>query len=380
MSEKPDYYELLDVPRDADAATIKKAFRKKAMETHPDRNPAPEAEEAFKRVNEAYATLSDPDNRAHYDRYGHGGPSRDPFSGGGMNPEDLRDVFGGDVFEQLFGSFFRHATRSGAAHGRDIVLDVELTLEEVAHGGERTVQFRRPGPCRSCDGTGAEVGSAPQACERCGGAGRVRVQRGYIAMVQTCPSCRGEGKTISTPCKSCRGSGLAEEQVSLTAPLPAGLADGHKLRLEGEGARGRRGGLAGDLYLRISVTPHPFFERDGSDLICEVPLGFPQVALGAQIEVPTLEGKVQMKVPAGTQSGQVLRLKGKGLPRVEGRGRGDQMVRLQVETPVELTARQRELLEEFERICAERAEREGGALHTEPKRRSFLDKLKSLFE
>lgn len=380
MAEKPDYYTLLDVPRDADAAALKKAFRKRAMEVHPDRNQSPGAEDQFKLVNEAYAVLSNPESRARYDQFGHEGPGRvDPFSGGagGINPDDLRDMFGGDLFEQFFGGFFRNATRSGARHGRDITVDLELSLEDVAKGGEKTVEFRRPGPCTTCSGSGARPGSAPQTCGTCGGAGRVRVQHGFIAMVQGCPHCGGQGKVVTDPCGSCRGSGLTEEQVTIKAPLPAGLETGHKLRLDGEGAHGKQGGLPGDLYLRIKVKEHPFFTRKDADLVCEVPISFVQAALGASVEVPTLEGKAQVKVPAGTQSGKTLRLRNRGLPLVGTRGHGDQLVRLQVETPVHLTSRQKELLEEFERIAA--AER-GDGEHAEPRRRSFLDKLKAVFE
>lgn len=383
MAEKPDYYTLLGVPRDADAAALKKAFRARAMEVHPDRNSAPDAEAQFKQVNEAYAVLSDPEKRARYDQYGHEGPGRvDPFSGGGINPDDLRDMFGGDLFEQFFGGFFRNATRAGARHGRDITVDVRLSLEDVAKGGEKTVEYRRPGPCALCSGSGARAGTMPQACRTCGGAGRVRVQAGFIAMVQGCPECAGQGKVVVDPCGACRGSGLTEEVVTIKAPLPPGLETGHKLRLDGEGAHGRQGGLPGDLYLRVEVAEHPFFNRKEADLICEVPISIAQAALGASVEVPTLEGKAQVKIPAGTQSGKTMRLKGRGLPRVGGRGQGDQLVRLQVETPVKLTARQKELLEEFERIAraAHATEHGDEGDHGEPRRKSFLDKLKAMFD
>ncbi|MCA9543833.1 MAG: molecular chaperone DnaJ [Myxococcales bacterium] len=378
MAEKLDYYELLGVPRDVDAAELKKAFRQLALQYHPDRNDAPDAEEKFKQINEAYAVLSDPQKRAHYDRFGHEGPAAggNPFAGG-INPDDLRDIFGGDLFGELFGSFFggMGATRRGARHGRDIVVDLTLSLNEVALGGDRKVSFTRPGRCKPCDGSGAAPGSRPVTCSTCGGAGKVRVAHGFIQMVQGCPDCGGRGQSIGTPCGDCRGSGLATEEVSITLPVPPGVATGHKLRLDGEGGHGRNGGHPGDLYVRIQVTDDPFFVREGDDLVCEVPVSFPQVALGASIEVPTLEGKAQVKVPAGTQSGKVLRLRGKGLPKVRGGGRGDQLIRLQVETPSRLSARQRELLEELEQI---EADEKGESV--QPRRKGFLDRLKEWFD
>lgn len=376
MADKPDYYEVLEVGRDADADALKKAYRKQALRYHPDRNPDdPAAEERFKQVNEAYAVLSDPDKRRMYDQYGHeapGGFGGNPFQGG-INPDDLRDMFGGDLFEQLFGAFFR---RSPVRHGRDVQVELEVTLEQVAAGGETELSFERHGQCKTCDGGGSRPGSRPAKCSTCGGLGQVRVARGFLSMVQACPTCRGDGFEITDPCASCNGRGTVAEQVTLTLPIPPGIATGHKLRLDGEGHAGRQGGMGGDLYVVVSVAEHPFFEREGDDLVCEVPISFPQAALGGSIEVPTLGGKARVKVPAGTQSGKTLRLRGKGLPTVRGRGTGDQLVRLHVETPSRLTDRQVELLEEFERISADEAGREP----PEPRRKSFLDKLKELFD
>lgn len=375
MAEKRDYYELLEVPRDADAATLKKAFRKLAIQYHPDRNDAPEAEEQFKEINEAYAVLSDASKRAQYDRFGHAsanmGAGGAPFSGGGFDPGMFRDVFG-DRFEEMFGAFFSQRTQGGARHGQDIETELELTLEEVAEGGNRSVHFLRSADCEHCDGSGARPGSQVQACATCGGQGRVRVARGFIQMVQTCPHCRGEGETITDPCPKCRGRKRVKEKVSFDIMVPPGVTEGNKLRVDHKGEPGLKGGLPGDLYVRIAVADHPFFERDGDNLVCEVPISFPQAALGATIKVPTLSGTARVKVPAGTQSGKTLRLRGKGLPVVQSRRMGDQMVRLQVETPTRLTDEQRSLLEQFEVLS-------GGSELTEPRRRSFLDKLKELF-
>lgn len=361
-SEKRDYYEVLGVERDADAATLKKAFRKQAIKFHPDRNDAPEAEDKFKEINEAYAVLSDGEKRARYDRFGHDAPGASPFGGGGFNPHD--------IFEQIFGAF--GGSRRGARHGNDVRMGLVVTLDEVAKGAEKKVTFRRPCPCSNCNGTGAHPDHPPVSCRTCGGVGRVRINS-FLPLVQACPACNGAGKTITKACPKCH-SGLVEEEVTLTVPVPAGVASGLTLRMDGEGGHGKAGGLPGDLYLDIEVEAHPFFSRNGDDLICEVPISFPQAAMGASITVPTLDGKARVKVPAGTQSGKTLRLRGKGLPPIQGRGVGDQLVRLQIETPQKLTSRQKDLLEEFEKISDE--VEEGG----QPKRRSFLDAIKDLFD
>ena len=369
---KPDYYEVLGVPRDADADALKKAFRKQAVQYHPDRNDAPDAEERFKLVNEAYSILSDPEKRRRYDRFGHdapGGLGGDPFQGG-FDPGGLRDIFGGDLFEELFGGFFRRG--AGRRHGRDVNVDLELTLEEVTQGASRTVTYQRRSPCQGCQGTGARDGTALQACQTCAGMGQVRVNRGFINLLQTCPTCEGQGREVVDPCGRCQGKGTVREEVRIDVPVPAGEATGHKLRLDGDGEVGRRGGEPGDLYVHLHITEHPFFERQDADLLCEVPVSFPQAALGARVEVPTLDGKVRVRVPAGTESGKVLRLRGKGLPRLRGHGKGDQLVRIQIETPSDLTTHQRELLEALELTL----EDEGGS----PRRRTFLDKLRELFD
>ena len=374
MADKADYYDLLGVAKDADAAALKRAFREKAIKYHPDRNDAPDAEEQFKAVNEAYAVLSDPDKRAHYDRFGHDAPGLSggsPF-GGGFDG-NLRDIFGGDLFEQLFGGFMRGGN---ARHGQDIEVKLSLTLIEASEGGEKAVEFRRRETCQICGGSGAEPGTRPIKCPTCGGMGRVRIQRGFIVMPQACPECNGRGKIFPSPCSGCDGSCVTMADVTVRIPVPPGIADTNRLRVDGEGHAGHEGGMHGDLYVHVSVLDHPLFERDGDDLICEVPITFPQATLGTTLEVPTLSGKARVKVPAGTQSGKRLRLRGKGMPRVQRSGRGDQYVRLQIETPQKLTDRQRELLTEFEQISSELR----GEDHPQPKRRSFLDALKEFFE
>ncbi len=370
MSAPEDYYETLGVPRDADGDALKLAFRKLAVAHHPDRSDAPDAEARFKQISEAYAVLSDPKKRESYDRYGHKGPgvSADPFR---ADPSNFRDIFGGDLFDELFGGFFRRA--SGRRHGRDVHIDLELSLEEVARGVDKAVTYLRRTPCGDCDGTGAKDGTSLRKCNTCAGMGRVRVSRGFLSMPQACPECKGSGRIVEVPCGRCKGASTVREEVTIEVPVPRGVATGHKLRLDGEGQPAAGGAIAGDLYLDVCVGAHPFFTRDGHDLVCEVPISFPQAALGARIEVPTLTGKVKVRVPAGTQSSKMLRLRGKGLPAARGSHVGDQLIRLQVETPAALTDEQKELLEAF----AKTLEKPGSA---EPKRKSFLDKLKEIFE
>ncbi len=379
MSSAQDYYTLLEVPRDVDADTLKKAYRRLAIKFHPDKNPGnAEAEEKFKEISHAYAVLSDPEKRAHYDRFGADGPSAvgDPFSGAGgvrLDPNDLRDVFG-DVFEEMFGSFFG---RTNIHHGRDLRARLEVTLEEAAIGAEKEIAVQRSARCKTCSGTGAKPGTQPVKCTTCRGVGQIRVQTGFLQFVQPCPQCAGSGTVIPSPCTSCRGTGKSPEEVHIKVKVPAGIDDGQRLRLEGEGEPGRQQGSSGDLYVDIAVKKHAFFHREGRDLHCEVPITFPQAALGAHLEVPTLEGKVKLKVPSGTQSGAVVRLKGKGIYDLRGISRGDQLVRLQVETPKKLGERERVLLEELQQLADAES---GKGKPSHPERKSFLDKLRDLID
>ncbi len=367
MSQKRDYYEVLGVDRGAGADALKKAFRSKALQLHPDRNEAPDAEEQFKEVNEAYAVLSDADKRAAYDRYGHAAPGG--FGGGGVQPDDLRDIFGGDVFDQMFGSFFR---RSPVRHGKNIKTNLKINLETVAQGKQYQVSYRRNATCETCRGSGAKPGTAPVRCGQCNGMGQVRINRGFIPMTQVCPACSGLGTRIENPCGGCGGQGISKQEVAVDITIKPGTPDGHTVRMTGYGHQGRQGGKAGDLLVGVTVEAHPFFDRDGDDIICEVPISFPQAALGTKIDVPTLSGRVKVKVPAGTQSGKKLRLRGKGLPRRQGGKTGDQLVKLQVETPTTLSDEQRELLERLQELS-------GTNVESEPKRQSFLESLKEFF-
>lgn len=379
MAGRTDYYELLEVSRDVDADALKKAYRRLALKYHPDKNPGnPEAEERFKEVSQAYAVLSDPEKRAHYDRFGADGPPAggvDPFGGAGgvrLDPNDLRDVFG-DVFEELFGGFFG---RANIHHGRDVRTRLEVTLEEAATGAEKQLTIQRAGRCKTCGGTGAKPGTQPVKCGGCRGVGQVRVQTGFLQLVQACPQCQGSGIVVPSPCGGCRGLGRAPEEAIIKVRVPAGIEDGQRMRLEGEGEPGRQSGRNGDLYVEISVAPHAVFRREGRDLTCEVSIGFPQAALGAQVEVPTLEGKAKVKVPAGTQSGTTVRLRGKGVHDLRGTGRGDLLVRLQVETPRKLSDRERALIEELLSL----SEGETGAKEPSPERKSLLDKLREFLD
>jgi molecular chaperone DnaJ len=377
-----DYYTLLGVERDADAGAIKKAYRKLALKYHPDRNPGdPQAEIQFKRVTAAYAVLSDDVKRADYDRQGRqafSGHTDDPFATGDVrvDPEDLHDLFG-DLFDELFGGFFRGKS---VHHGKDLTEEMTISLEEAASGTDKQVVTRRLADCTACTGSGAEPGTQTSRCATCGGSGQVRVGGGLVGAVQPCPYCKGRGYLIAHPCKRCRGTGQTEREVTLTFHVPAGVESGTRIRLEGEGEPGRAGGMNGDLYVRLTVEDHPFFEREGVDVLCEVPVSFPQAALGAVIEVPTLEGKVKVRIPAGTQSGRTLRLKGKGLYDRKGEGRGDQRVKIQIETPQNLTDRQRSLLEEFESLSDNPSASVADSGGAQPARGSFLQKLRDFFE
>jgi len=368
---KRDYYEVLGVAKDASAEQIKKAYRKCAMEFHPDRNPGnAEAEQKFKEAAEAYECLSDQDKRARYDRFGHeglrGAPQHD-FS----NFESIFEVFG-DLFGGGGGGgggdFFGFGRRrAGPRPGASLKVELELGFLEAAKGCEKVVEIRRGESCETCKGSGAKAGTKASTCGTCGGRGEVAATQGFFQIRTTCPSCGGQGSRIDKPCADCGGEGSKKKKREIKVRIPAGVEDGTRMRVSGEGEAGAQGGPRGDLYVFLSVQPHDFFARDGDDLICEVPITFPQAALGARVHVPTLDGTEEIDVPRGTQTGTVFRLTGKGLTSLRGYGKGDELVRVVVETPKRLTKRQEELLRELASV---------DETEVAEKRRSFLDKLK----
>jgi len=382
---KRDYYEVLGVDRSASEADLKKAYRKLALDSHPDRNgDDPEAEERFKEIGEAYAVLSDAKKRAQFDRFGHAASA--PGGMGGFSG-DFGDMGGfTDLFENLFGDVFGGGGGGGGRRragrgqrGADLRYNLELSMREVLEGVSRTLKLPKMRPCGTCAGSGLRPGHTPAVCGRCHGSGQMVFTQGFFRVNRPCEQCAGAGEIVTDPCTDCRGIGRVEGQQTLEVTIPAGVDDGARLRLSGEGEAGIAGGPAGDLYVVLSVEPHPLFERDGTDLHCEVPISFVQAALGDEIEVPTLEGTVQMRVPEGTQSGKLLRLRGKGLPPLQPRAdrsqlermRGDVYVRIFVEVPTQLSSRQREILEEFAR--------ESGT-NVSPAATGFMDKLRDLFD
>jgi molecular chaperone DnaJ len=348
---KRDYYEVLGVTRTATEVEIKSAYRKLALKYHPDRNQgSKDAEERFKEAAEAYACLADADKRRLYDRFGHAGLGA-AAGAGGFDPTvftGFEDILGGlgDIFGMgdLFGGGRR---RSGPQRGADLRYDLEISFDESARGAETAIQIPRNETCESCHGSGAAPGSKPTTCPQCQGRGQLRYQQGFFTVARTCGQCRGTGSIITKPCTTCRGAGRVQKERKLTVKIPAGIATGQRLRLSGEGEGGPGGGPAGDLYVVIHVQEHEFFQRDGNDLYCEVPLNFTTVALGGEITIPTLEGDEPFDVPEGTQSGQTFRLRGRGVPDVSGRGRGDLLVTVKVTTPKKLTKEQKKLLEQL---------------------------------
>jgi molecular chaperone DnaJ len=374
---KRDYYEVLGTARGASAEDIKKAYRRKAKELHPDRNAGQDAsDEAFKEVNEAYEALKDPQKRAAYDRFGHaafdGGMGGGRPGGFGGQRGDFASAFS-DVFEDLFGDFMGGG-RGGAQRARrgsDLRYNLTVTLEEAFNGVKRTVQVPGSAPCEVCDGTGAAGGAEPVTCPTCAGMGKVRAQQGFFTVERTCPSCGGQGRIIKNPCSACGGQGRVARDRSLSVNVPAGVETGTRIRLAGEGEAGLRGGPPGDLYIFVDVREHPIFARDGQTLFCAVPVSVVTAALGGEIEVPTIDGgRARVRIPAGSQSGRQMRLKAKGMPAIRSSQSGDMIIELSVETPVNLTARQKELLREFEKL--------GEGNH--PHGSSFLDKVKSFWE
>jgi molecular chaperone DnaJ len=365
---KRDYYEVLGVSRDAGAEDLKRAYRRLALQHHPDRNPDdPDAEEKFKEASEAYAILSDPEKRGQYDRFGHQGVGG---AGGfpGMDFQGFADIFG-DLFGDLFGA--RAGRRTRGQRGADLRYNLEVELADLLVGVEHQIQVPRMMRCETCGGSGARSGTEPQRCPRCRGTGQTLYQQGLFRISRPCDACAGSGWVVADPCPPCRGTGRIEGQRTLKVRVPAGVEDGMRLRLTGEGEAGIGGGPPGDLYVVIHVRPHPLFSREGADLECEVPISFVQAVLGAEIEVPTLEGKVSLRVPEGTQPGKVMRLRGKGLPSLRSGERGDQYVRIFVEVPTKLSEEQRHLLERFAELSGE---------EVSPVTRSFLEKLRDLFD
>ncbi|SNS65795.1 molecular chaperone DnaJ [[Luteovulum] sphaeroides subsp. megalophilum] len=376
---KRDYYEVLGVSRTASADELKKAYRTKAKELHPDRNADnPQAEAQFKEVNEAYDVLRDADKKAAYDRYGHaafeGGMGGGARAGGGYGQQgDFASAFS-DVFEDLFGDFMGGrggAQRSRAQRGSDLRYNLRVTLDEAYRGVQKTINVPASVACDACKGTGAEGGAEAVTCPTCSGMGKVRAQQGFFTVERTCPTCNGMGQIVKNPCKVCHGAGRVEKERSLSVNIPAGVETGTRIRLAGEGEAGMRGGPSGDLYIFIEVREHALFQRDGVHLFCRVPVSIAAAALGGEVEVPTIDGgSSRVKIPAGSQTGKQMRLRGKGMPALRGGGAGDMLIELAVETPVNLTARQKELLREFEKLSED----------NNPEGKSFFSKVKGFWD
>lgn len=370
MADKRDYYEVLGVSRGASAEDIKKAYRQLALKHHPDRNPGDHAAEGrFKEASEAYQVLSDADRRAQYDRYGHAAFEQ----GGGFGGFDFGGAGFEDLFSDIFGDFFGGGRRgrSRARRGEDLRYDLEIAFEEAVFGTEKAIEIPRLATCTACGGLGTKDGAARVTCSACRGAGQVRYQQGLFSIAKACSQCHGEGSIVRDPCASCKGAGATQTRQKLSVRIPAGVDSDSRLKLRGEGEAGQGGGPAGDLYVVLHVREHALFTRHGNDIAVDVPISFAQAALGVELEVPTLHGKVKLKVAGGTQSGSVFRLKGKGVTDVRGYGHGDELVRVVIETPKKLTAKQRELLEEFARLSGE---------EVHPLSKGFFDKVKEMFD
>ena len=372
---KRDYYDILGVSRTASADEIKKSYRRLAMKHHPDRNKDDASAEAkFKEAKEAYDVLKDPDKRATYDRFGHDGlraGGAGGFGGGGFSAEGFGDIFG-DVFGDIFGSSRQRGSQ--VFRGADLGYELRLDLEKAVSGDSVTIEVPTQVTCETCDGSGAKKGTEPVKCSTCGGVGQVRMQQGFFSIQQTCPACKGAGTVISDPCTDCHGRGRVHKTKTLSVKVPAGVDDGDRIRLSGEGEAGRNGGPPGDLYVEIRVNPHKLFEREGADLSCDVPVSFGVATLGGEVELPTLDGHVSLKVPGGTQSGKVFRLRGKGVTTVRDARKGDLFAKVNVETPVNLTSEQKELLRSFdESVMA------GGEKH-QPHTGGWLDTVKRFFD
>jgi molecular chaperone DnaJ len=377
---KRDYYEVLGVPRTASESEIKSAYRKQAMSYHPDRNPGDAvAEEKFKEAAEAYAVLADSEKRSAYDRFGHAGVSSATGGTGGFDPSvfaDFGDILG-DVFGfgDLFGGGRR---RGGPQRGADLRYDLEISFEESAKGSETTIQIPRQESCEACKGSGAAPGSSPTACPKCRGQGQVRFQQGFFTVARACPQCRGTGKFISKLCHTCHGAGRVTRERKITVRIPAGIATGQQLRLQGEGESGVAGGPPGSLYVIVHVLEHDYFRRDGMNLFCEIPVGFPTLVLGGEVEVRTLDGLETVKIPEGTQTGATLRLRGKGMPDVSGRGRGDLFATVQAHTPRKLSKEQRHLFEQLAKALP-KEKFEPRPREDEQDERNLFDRVKDMF-
>jgi len=360
-----DYYSILGVGKDATKEDLKKAYRKLALKYHPDRNQGDKAsEDKFKEISEAYACLSDTEKRAHYDRFG----TADGFGGGGFGgfSGDFGDIFE-DIFSGFFGGFAGQGGRTRAARGADLRYDIEISLFEAATGIDREITLPRWENCETCGGSGAKKGESPEKCPGCNGSGQVRFQQGFFSVSRTCGKCGGNGTIIKNPCSDCKGEGKIRKKRTISVKVPPGVDTDTRLRMTGEGELGHHGGPPGDLYIFVTVQPHPFFIRRGKDIHCEMPITFGTAALGGEVEVPTLNGTEKMKVPSGTQSGHEFRIKGNGMPVIGGRSKGDQIVHVYIDVPKKLNAKQKELLEEFETISAENSSK------------SFMDRFKDLF-
>jgi molecular chaperone DnaJ len=371
---KRDYYEILGVSRNASDSDLKKAYRRLAMKYHPDRNPGKEAEQSFKEAKEAYEVLNDPKKRSAYDQFGHAGVDASAGFGGagGFGGGGFSDIFG-DVFGDIFGGGARTGGRR-VHRGADLRYDLSLTLEEAVAGKEVKIRIPSLVECQFCGGTGAKPGTSAKTCPTCNGAGQVRMQQGFFSIQQTCPQCRGAGTIIEEHCSHCRGAGRIREEKTLSVKVPAGVDTGDRIRLAGEGEPGERGGPSGDLYVQVMVAKHPIFTREDNNLFCEVPIGFVTAALGGELQVPTLGGKVVLKIPAGTQTGKMFRMRGKGVKPVRGGMTGDLICRVLVETPVNLTERQKELLRELDESV------QAGGKHHSPHSTTWLYGVKSFFE
>lgn len=371
---KRDFYEVLGVQKNAAADELKKAYRRLAMKHHPDRNPdSKEAEDKFKEANEAYEVLSDADKRAAYDRYGHAGI--DPNMGGGGGGAGGAGF--GDIFGDVFGDIFGGGGRGGqqrSNRGSDLGYTLELDLEEAVRGAKVKISVPTMTECEPCDGSGAKKGTSASQCRSCNGSGQVRVQQGFFVMSQTCPSCHGRGTVITDPCGSCRGEGRVRKQKTLEVKIPAGVDTGDRIRLTGEGEAGAQGGPAGDLYVQISVREHRIFKRDGADLYCEVPIDFADAALGGELEVPTLDGRVKLRIPEGAQTGKLFRLKGKGVKPIRSHSQGDMLCRVVVETPVHLSSEQKELLRQFKQSMSDAGNKQS------PNKDSFFSAVRNFFD